>query len=798
MTQRQTICIAAALVVCAVTSPRPAAQMYGYCGYFWVGGNDAGDYLYAWANLVIYEPSCVYQYGIEAGASVQAVSPWGTSDTGYAYGGGEGGEQDLLAYIFVPLDPAESGIGTVTGWGYISYFGQPVDYLYDQLNVPVPPPGGSGSGEDPPPEEEEDPPPPPDITITFSPSDSVTADYNSGDVYITAVVSPAGQGWEQQLYWVGDGEPTGYELERKFSTSQVRNFEVWAVIGTEEEIARVKVVPVVDLSPASPITVPVHPSEYVTVFAQVSPPGEATVQWSGEGWSYPEIPHIRYFSRAAVDQFEAVAQAGESKPKLAQVNVVQPPPVLRVVVDVNNDFAPAAIATTEDSSKFVPGANLDGSSVPVSDMRTTGQMVRLIAFFHVPGNPNQITTPPVSTVTLSLEDRTTWAGFAMNAGWSDARDTAPDYAFPPVGGGQESPSRQVDFGNDNIAVAELQVRDYGGRVRVRASGAGQEPTLSLPQDQLNSVSNWIPDAGWRAGPDQIDDNFSGGANGAVWTQDADVTSPAAQGDPNVGLQGDGLKVFEEYRGFVVSGAHVRTNPTKKDLFVSSRVSRTLLQAPQSVDFARSSLEEHGVRFHYLFDHLEASGSSREYLLTTGECPESPPFEDLTVRCERLLNFNSAWGVGLAPPSTTWQRIQGTLRLTVRSNLPGNGTGNMKGGCAQGGTTPALPAQAWWIFIDTARVEALAVNNNQNTNQVINNEVRRVVGHEIGHGLHVKHRVPPGVPTPPESCTLDSADVGSGASVMTYELWGNGDPYGDQKSKYNDTDVRQIRLHANTN
>jgi hypothetical protein len=54
--------------------------------------------------------------------------------------------------------------------------------------------------------------------------------------------------------------------------------------------------------------------------------------------------------------------------------------------------------------------------------------------------------------------------------------------------------------------------------------------------------------------------FSAGLN-----RDADAdTGPA--GNP---FLGDGLVAYEEYRGFMVSGGHVRTHPGNKDLFVRS-------------------------------------------------------------------------------------------------------------------------------------------------------------------------------------------------------------------------------------
>src|SRR5205807_6943701 len=50
--------------------------------------------------------------------------------------------------------------------------------------------------------------------------------------------------------------------------------------------------------------------------------------------------------------------------------------------------------------------------------------------------------------------------------------------------------------------------------------------------------------------------------------DGDDLDPNPTGDGNAG---DGFSNYEEYRGFVVNGRHVRTDPTKKDLFIRNRI-----------------------------------------------------------------------------------------------------------------------------------------------------------------------------------------------------------------------------------
>ena len=61
----------------------------------------------------------------------------------------------------------------------------------------------------------------------------------------------------------------------------------------------------------------------------------------------------------------------------------------------------------------------------------------------------------------------------------------------------------------------------------------------------------------------------------VWKQNhgvagmADIndneSDPAGDGHP-----GDGLSLYEEYRGFIIDGQHVEGNPNKKDYFILNR------------------------------------------------------------------------------------------------------------------------------------------------------------------------------------------------------------------------------------
>ena len=73
-------------------------------------------------------------------------------------------------------------------------------------------------------------------------------------------------------------------------------------------------------------------------------------------------------------------------------------------------------------------------------------------------------------------------------------------------------------------------------------------------------------------------------------------------------------------------------------------------------------------------------------------------------------------------------------------------------------------------------------------------MRRTVGHEMGHGIHLKDR-----DSPFESCPdVDEAIVGTVDSIMSSDFRG-GPLENEPFALYNpDYDVPQIRLHHNQN
>jgi hypothetical protein len=232
-----------------------------------------------------------------------------------------------------------------------------------------------------------------------------------------------------------------------------------------------------------------------------------------------------------------------------QVTIAPPPsPLLRTFLDV--DGFDADDLTTDDKHWYVPCTAKDGTSIRPSLLP---QRISIVAAYV--DNTGTIVTPPASTnATINLANVSAFRGIAMNASFPGRSDSAPD--FEPV-------AITASFGADHTARFPVNCWDYGGfATAVVTHNSQTSPPLPVPVDNENG--NRIADAGWLAGTVHIDDT----GLGAGVDEDND---PVVSGPPvDLGLFGDGFVTFEEYRGFVVwNGEHRRTNPFKKDLFLSS-------------------------------------------------------------------------------------------------------------------------------------------------------------------------------------------------------------------------------------
>jgi len=239
-------------------------------------------------------------------------------------------------------------------------------------------------------------------------------------------------------------------------------------------------------------------------------------------------------------------------------------------VSVQNTFNPAS--PVDDSARFVPGMYLDGTSVALDVMETTGQFISL----HIPTGGSK------GKATFTV-DSTNYPGIAMNYPLSG--DATEDMQFT---NGQQSIT--VDFApSTGDTWTTLLVRDFGASGTIRVSIKSGKTTYALKPLKLpvDADGNGLPDAGWHL-------QGGGHINDPSLTAAGDVdTDPPGVSDPIETAFGDGLSNFEEYRGFIFAGSYQRFDPNTKDLVLV--VDPLILTDAQTLNFFTSQVP---FRKHY--------------------------------------------------------------------------------------------------------------------------------------------------------------------------------------------------------
>lgn len=166
---------------------------------------------------------------------------------------------------------------------------------------------------------------------------------------------------------------------------------------------------------------------------------------------------------------------------------------------------------------------------------------------------------------FKLEDVGQEPGICMNEPASDADDTQ-DLTIAPIGSGLvfggDGQSAKTESAETEASVF-VQSRDWGAYGKLTATAklvlGGEEVEVTAVFEKTGEPFLTIP----------MDDNSNSVAD--AWEKQMGITSAAGDADeddtPISSTKGDGLSVYEEYRGFFVKGSHHRTDPRKKDLFL---------------------------------------------------------------------------------------------------------------------------------------------------------------------------------------------------------------------------------------
>ena len=222
---------------------------------------------------------------------------------------------------------------------------------------------------------------------------------------------------------------------------------------------------------------------------------------------------------------------------------------LEVVVDIDG------------YDQWLPEGNLGDGTQPGNNLKVTASLR---------DQNGQPTSARADTFAFALNNVSRVPGVCMNRPNLDLADTNLDLRFLEANNpypilvdsevfahSAEGPglyeSNQVTISCfDYGAYGTLGVTGYVGGVPItgylRSDKAHQHPDILLPKRDPNSH---IADA-WKQ------------ANNVTGLPDSDDSESDPAGD---GHSGDGLSLYEEYRGFSENSKHLRTNPHKKDLFI---------------------------------------------------------------------------------------------------------------------------------------------------------------------------------------------------------------------------------------
>jgi len=445
--------------------------------------------------------------------------------------------------------------------------------------------------------------------------------------------------------------------------------------------------------------------------------------------------------------FDGTATATNASPDLSSAECRGQ---FRLFLDVNDDnpFEPGVAIpeiNLDDLGGFLPGSALGpGPSLPLPQ-----EVTLVAAYVRGEGDHATIVPPPygVTEVEFNLSGTTAFRGVAMN--WPPEGGDEPDFSFAD---GTQGPVT-VLFDNDHLARIKLHVFDYGGITTVDAAPRNDLAlaVLRLPKDENN---NKLPDVGWpvKRGIGLSDDM------GLVAEEDID-TLPSQPGDR--------LSNYEEYRGFMVMGQHVRTSPFSPNLFVAGNWPaghQLMSTSGLSVDRVRGEFDPQEPEIvageHWIdFWHQNAAAG--------GPIPGASK-EKQTRACWLFLH---SMGLDAVNPSNLG-------RTTPRNGVPNDGLAK----------TPDFTLVSR-VFLEMHENLGRSLGlSGADLQAFVNEEVVRTGAHELGHCISIEHR-------PPELARgVTWAEVGTDESVMsTLPIISLPTGYQGNPLTFNTNDFNQIEL-----
>jgi len=299
------------------------------------------------------------------------------------------------------------------------------------------------------------------------------------------------------------------------------------------------------------------------------------------GWTY-SVTHkpgtYRYVVTGNFHQSATVSEAVYNEEKAS----------FSLLFDLSGDEELEAVITPPDG-KHNPSDKYENWMPEAGpDQNTPGNSMEIRVVLQPKGQPGKL---PKRTAKFKFEliDVSQEPGICLNSppkdqAWSssdlrmDAGSNRQLAVLDPMGQTAESASGLLESG------VRVSSYDYGawGKLKVTAILDDGTSIVGHLKNKPDVESLSIPK----------DDNGNHIAD--YWESLMSVTDSSADSDDDRhpkgnGDAGDGLSLYEEYRGFMINGQHFRTDPTYKDVFVYDQDQMSL------GDYAASGLDIHSVR-----------------------------------------------------------------------------------------------------------------------------------------------------------------------------------------------------------
>jgi len=367
------------------------------------------------------------------------------------------------------------------------------------------------------------------------------------------------------------------------------------------------------------------------------------------------------------------------------------------------------VVELEDYATWLPAGNL-------KDPNEVGNTLRINARLQTKGG----STPQfkASRFYFYLLEASREPGVCMNWPNKTSADTNLDLRFDFFLNQAPFVAEDMDWIDDSTvrtyysgsgyteAEAMVASYDFGsyGKIKVTAEVAGRQIVGYLKGDAAKAPGEILLPK--RKSDSKIADK---------WKEDNDVSSLAddddSENDPvGDGHKGDGLTLYEEYRGFSENHKHVFGNPKKKDFFVCDKIDNLSSTAGIALLAAQSGLEVHPKMRPEEFNNDLSQGSGGSSFVY-----------------HSFLNFNHSGDARHIVDQ------HGIVILETKSPK-----GESRAGDEEGQKAGGTPGYYERVHIDPRFYGWTTITNRSNGSKVMSYEGAAAVAHELAHTCAVWH------------------------------------------------------------